>query len=239
MDYTQLTNILFLDIETVSEKASLEQIDQRFQALWEKKAGTLKPEISPSELYREKAAIYAEFGRIVVIGTGHFTLKNKELSFRTRSFSQSDERVLLQDFTSYLAKLTKKEPWKLCAHNGKEFDFPYLCRRLLVHDQPLPKLLQIMGKKPWETHQLLDTMELWKFGDIKAYTSLELMAASLGIPTSKNDIDGSQVGKVYYETGDVKRIATYCQKDVAVMAQVYMRMMGLGNLKPVQILIQA
>jgi predicted PolB exonuclease-like 3'-5' exonuclease len=135
-------------------------------------------------------------------------------------------------------QLTEKGTWKLCAHNGKEFDFPYLCRRLIIHGMPLPKLLQIMGKKPWETPQLLDTMEMWKFGDIKAYTSLDLMAACLDVPTSKDDIDGSQVGKVYFETGDLKRIALYCQKDVSVMAQVYMRLMGLGRLKPDQIILQ-
>jgi uncharacterized protein YprB with RNaseH-like and TPR domain len=145
---------------------------------------------------------------------------------------------MLVDFSDYLVRLTKKDNWRICAHNGKEFDFPYLCRRLLVNSLPLPKLLQIMGKKPWDTPQLVDTMELWKFGDLKAYTSLESMAACLGIPTSKDDIDGSEVGKVYYSTGDVKRIATYCQKDVAVMAQVYARLMGLGNIPPGKIQIQ-
>jgi len=238
MDFNQLTNILFLDIETVSEHASFPQLDERFQVLWEKKAKSLKDENPPEVSYPRRAAIYAEFGRVLVIGAGHFTIRKGELSFRTRSFYHSDEATLLQDFSQYLGQLTKKENWRLCAHNGKEFDFPYLCRRLLINGLVLPKLLQIMGKKPWDTHHLIDTMELWKFGDIKAYTSLELMAASLGIPTSKGDIDGSEVGRVFYETGDVKRIATYCQKDVAVMAQVYMRMLGLGMISPGKILIQ-
>jgi hypothetical protein len=238
MDFNQLNNILFLDIETVSEQRTFQQLDNRFQVLWDKKAKSLKAENPPEESYPQRAAIYAEFGRVLVIGVGHFTIRKGELSFRTRSFCHADETTLLKDFTIYLNQLTKKENWRLCAHNGKEFDFPYLCRRLLIKELPLPKLLQIMGKKPWDTPQLIDTMELWKFGDIKAYTSLELMAASLGIPTSKGDIDGSEVGKVFYETGDVKRIATYCQKDVAVMAQVYMRLMGMGVLSPGKILIQ-
>jgi hypothetical protein len=238
MDLKTVTNILFLDIETVSQHPTFHQLDERFQRLWEKKAKALKADNPPEESYPERAAIYAEFGRVLVIGVGHFTLQKGELSFRTRSFSHPDERQLLVDFSDYLVRLTKKDNWRMCAHNGKEFDFPYLCRRLLVNSLPMPKLLQIMGKKPWDTPQLVDTMELWKFGDLKAYTSLESMAACLGIPTSKDDIDGSEVGKVFYSTGDVKRIATYCQKDVAVMAQVYARLMGLGNIPPGKILIQ-
>jgi len=238
MDLSKLTNILFLDIETVSRQGHFNELDERFQKLWTKKASILKSEAIPEVLYKEKAAIYAEFGRILVIGVGQFVERKGELSFKTRAFSSASEGDLLEDFTQYLKKVSKNEVTRLCAHNGKEFDYPYLCRRLLVYGQPLPELLQIMGKKPWETNHLLDTMEMWKFGDIKAYTSLELMAATLGVPTSKDDIDGSEVGRVFYETGDVKRIATYCQKDVAVMAQVFLRLHGLGHLKPERIMVQ-
>jgi predicted PolB exonuclease-like 3'-5' exonuclease len=238
MDYDQLKQILFLDIETVSAEVSFENLDDRMKALWEKRSKNQKTEISPQEFYEQRAAISAEFGRIIVIGVGYFTLQQGGLAFRCKSLSHEDESILLQEFSTLLMQLTEKGTWKLCAHNGKEFDFPYLCRRLIIHGMPLPKLLQIMGKKPWETPQLLDTMEMWKFGDIKAYTSLDLMAACLDVPTSKDDIDGSQVGKVYFETGDLKRIALYCQKDVSVMAQVYMRLMGLGRLKPDQIILQ-
>ena len=132
----------------------------------------------------------------------------------------------------------KAGKWRLCAHNGKEFDFPYLCRRLLINGFSLPESLQIMGKKPWETQHLIDTMEMWKFGDIKAYTSLDLMAACLGVPGSKDDINGAQVGRVYHESGDLERIARYCQKDVSTMAMVYMRLLGLPALETEKILHQ-
>jgi len=238
MDFTKLTNILFLDIETVSQHPDFSDLDERYQRLWTKKAAMLKAEAGPDKVYKEKAAIYAEFGRILVIGIGQFVVSKGELGFNTRVFASPKESTVLEDFSQFLKKGTKKEITRLCAHNGKEFDYPYLCRRFLVHDKPLPELLQIMGKKPWETNHLLDTMEMWKFGDLKAYTSLEVMAATLGVPTSKDDIDGSEVGRVFYETGDVKRIATYCQKDVAVMGQVFLRLHGFGHLKPEKIKVQ-
>jgi len=238
MDYNQIKHILFLDIETVSQQENLDQLDERFQYLWEKKFKNAKSEITPDEYYKERAAISAEFGRILVIGVGYFVLHQGVVTFRCKAISNENEKDLLKEFNMLLEQLTIKETWKLCAHNGKEFDFPYLCRRFLINDLQLPKMLQIMGKKPWETGHLIDTMEMWKFGDYKAYTSLELMAASLGVPTSKGDIDGSEVGIVYFETKDVKRIALYCQKDVAVMAQVYLRIIGFGYLEPEQILLQ-
>jgi DNA polymerase elongation subunit (family B) len=194
--------------------------------------------LNPQELYSERAAIYAEFGRILVIGIGYFTIQNSELVFRCKALKSEDEVDLLLQFSQLIDQLTAKEPWKLCAHNGKEFDFPYLCRRLLINQLPLPKLLRIMGKKPWETPHLLDTMEMWKFGDVKAYTSLDLLAACFGIQSSKDDIDGSQVGKIYFESGDLNRIAKYCMKDVAVMAQVFMRLMGLESIDPKKINFQ-
>jgi len=230
MSYEKLKHILFIDIETVASFPSFDLLDSRLQHLWEKKTKNLRVEQPPQEAYTDRAAIYAEFGKILVIGVGFFAELNGELVFRCKSIAGEDEGALLDSFSALLDQLPAKENWRLCAHNGKEFDFPYICRRLLIHARPLPRLLQIMGKKPWDTPQLIDTMELWKFGDIKAYTSLELMAASLGVPTSKDDIDGSEVGKVYFSTGDVNRIAQYCQKDVAVMAQVLMRLLGLGHL---------
>ena len=239
MDFNKLKQILFLDIETVAGQPSLDLMDERMQALWDKKAKALKSELSAADSFTERAAIYAEFGRILVIGVGFFTLVNGEPAFRCKALTNENEAELLASFADLLEQLSAKESWRLCAHNGREFDFPYLCRRMLIHDLPLPKLLQIMGKKPWDTPHLLDTMEMWKFGDIKAYTSLELMAAVMGVPTSKDDIDGSQVGKVYFETGEVDRIARYCQKDVAVMAQVFMRLHGMPVLPENQIIFNA
>jgi uncharacterized protein YprB with RNaseH-like and TPR domain len=234
MEFESLKHILFLDIETVAGKKSFEELEERFQPLWEKKTKNLKTDQTPEESYSDRAAIYAEFGKILVIGLGYFAETPEGLVFRCKSISGEDEKQVLQEFTELLNQISAKEAWKLCAHNGKEFDFPYICRRLIINQLPLPKILQQMGRKPWET-PYLDTMEMWKFGDFKAYTSLELMAACLGIPGSKDDIDGSQVGKVYFESGDVERIATYCRKDVVVLAQVYMRLMGLGILEEDQI----
>lgn len=234
MEFESLKNILFLDLETVAAKPSLDQMDERFQALWEKKVKNLKTESTPAESFVDRAAIYSEFGRILVIGVGFFVETKEGLVFRCKSLANENEKQLLTEFSELLSQISSRDAWRLCAHNGKEFDFPYLCRRMIIHSVPLPKLLQVMGKKPWET-PLIDTMEMWKFGDFKAYTSLDLMAACLGVATSKEDIDGSQVGKVYFETGDVERISRYCRKDVAVMAQVYMRLMGLGFLHEDQI----
>lgn len=237
MELKKVKNILFLDIETVSQKPFFGELNDQFKALWQKKASLLRKEEEPENLYPEKAAIFAEFGKIICIGTGYFSEEDGKPIFRTRVISGHDEALILEEFSAMLHKLNAGK-WSLCAHNGKEFDFPYLCRRLLINGFPLPEALQIMGKKPWETKHLLDTMEMWKFGDIKSYTSLDLMAACLGAPGSKDDINGSQVGKVYYESNDLERIARYCQKDVATMAMVYLRLLGYSALPPEQIIHQ-
>ena len=177
-------------------------------------------------IYTEKTAIYAEFGKIICIGLGFFAQEEGSLVFKTRVLSHSNESELQQEFAALLGKLGQKN-WRLCAHNGKEFDFPYLCRRMLINRIPLPGLLQVMGRKPWEIPHLLDTMEMWKLGDYKAFTSLDLMAACLEVPGSKDDINGSQVGHVYHADKDIERIARYCQKDVATMAMVFMRLSGM------------
>lgn len=229
MNYELVKNILFLDLETVSQEVAYENLNERFRHLWNKKAAVLKRDSPPEEVYSEKAAIYAEFGKIICIGIGFFQQEEGDIVFKTRALHHSDERQLLSGFASMLGKASMKN-WQLCAHNGKEFDFPYLCRRMLINRVALPDPLQITGKKPWELTWLLDTMEMWKFGDYKAFTSLDLMAACLDVPGSKDDIDGSQVGRVYHQENDLPRIARYCQKDVATMAMVYLRLKGLDLL---------
>lgn len=226
MNYDLLKNILFLDLETASQEHHFEDLNERFRELWKKKSAFLRKDAPPEEVYPEKAAIYAEFGKVICIGIGFFSREEGEVVFRTRVLCQPDEKELLKEFSSLLEKLAKNN-WKLCAHNGKEFDFPYLCRRMLINRVPLPAMLQVMGRKPWEIQHLLDTMEMWKFGDYKAFTSLDLMAACLEVPGSKDDIDGSMVGQVYHTEKDLDRIARYCQKDVATMAMVYMRLSGM------------
>jgi len=222
-----LHKILFLDVETVSQYGDYEKLPADWQALWVKKSSSLsrdKEAPGPEKLY-ERAAIYAEFGKIVCISCGYMTLQGGEKKLSIKSFFGHDEKKILQDFTDSVVKLSKKNVSILCAHNGKEFDFPYICRRLIINQLPIPASLQIAGKKPWEIEHL-DTMELWKFGDYKSYTSLVLLAHSLGIATPKDDIDGSMVGDVYWKENNVKRIATYCEKDVITVAQICLRLCG-------------
>lgn len=234
MNYEIVKNILFLDLETASQEASFEQLSERFRHLWEKKSAVLKRDSPPAEVYTEKAAIHAEFGKIICIGIGYFHRENGEIAFRTRVLSHPDEKQLLENFAALLSRPSMKN-WQLCAHNGKEFDFPYICRRMLINRVAIPEPLQVMGKKPWEVPRLMDTMEMWKFGDYKAFTSLDLMAACLDVPGSKDDIDGSQVGRVYHQEKDLARIARYCQKDVATMAMVFLRLKGLEILPEARI----
>ena len=229
---TDFSKILFLDIETVSQKKTFDDLNERMQALWAKKAeliGKGDEEASPENLY-ERAAIYAEFGKIVCISVGFFNGSR----FRLKSFCSHDESALLTDFADMLNRYYCTPDAQLCAHNGKEFDFPYISRRMLINGIQIPKILQVAGKKPWET-QFIDTMELWKFGDYKNYTSLELLCAVLNIPTPKDDINGSEVGRVYWQENDLKRIQTYCQKDVLAIAQLMRRFNYLPLLEEDQV----
>ena len=214
------SKILFLDIETVSQEKSYDQLDERMQKLWDKKAeqiGKGDEDATPASLY-DRAAIYAEFGKIVCISVGFFNSNR----FRLKSFYNHDEKALLAEFAKMLDLYYYHPDSQLCAHNGKEFDFPYIARRMLINGIKIPRVLQVAGKKPWET-QFIDTMELWKFGDYKNYTSLDLLCAVLDIPTPKDDINGSEVGRVYWQENDLERIKTYCQKDVLAIAQLMRR----------------
>ncbi|CAG5073669.1 hypothetical protein DYBT9623_04856 [Dyadobacter sp. CECT 9623] len=222
----RIKNFLLLDIETVCSHASYEQLPDRMQKLWDKKAVSLKrgdDSLTNAEHFYDRGAIYAEFGKIICIAFGAFYWnENEELAFKVSSFSGDDEADLLRQFKALIEKYPADQ-LILCAHNGKEFDFPFLCRRMLIHCIEIPKALQMTGKKPWEIlHQ--DTMDLWKFGDYKSYTSLDLLAAVFDIPGSKNEMSGDQVTKVYYEENDLAKISRYCREDVVVLAQLYLRL---------------
>ena len=222
-----LHTILFLDIETVSQYPSFHKLPDDWQDLWRRKAEGLnrdKTPATPEELY-DRAAIYAEFGKIICISCGVLSGHSTERKLLLKSFYGDDEKDLLLRFYDLLHKWGSEGQKYLCAHNGKDFDFPYLCRRMIIHGMKLPSVLNLAGKKPWEIPHL-DTMELWKFGEYKSYVSLNLLAHTLGVPTPKDDIDGSQVGAVYWEQQDLARIVTYCQKDVVTVAQVYLRFHG-------------
>lgn len=228
-----LTNILFLDIETVPEQEDFEALGDTAQKLWEKKtAYQRKEEFTPEEFY-ERAGIWAEFGKIICISVGYFAFQNDKRNFRVTSFT-GDEVKILKDFSNLVNDYFNGPQHLLCGHNGKEFDFPYIARRMIIHQLPLPDKLNMFGKKPWEIPHL-DTMELWRFGDYKHFTSLALLTHVLGIPTPKDDIDGSQVAEVYYKEKNLKRIVDYCEKDTTAVAQVFLRLRGDKILSPEEV----
>jgi hypothetical protein len=227
----ELRDILFLDIETVSMVERHQQLNERFKAQWARKASFLKRDEGQTDedLFQERAGIYAEFGKIIVVAIGKYVENESgELGLKTKSFANDNEKVLLEEFRNTLEKTDPKT--KLCAHNGKEFDFPYLSRRMLVHGVSLPTVLNLSGKKSWEIPHL-DTMEMWKFGDYKHYTSLDLLLALFDIQSSKGEMDGSKVNDVYYREHNLNKIATYCVSDVVAIAQLYVKMKGLPLLE--------
>lgn len=232
MALSSANHILFLDIETVPQHPSYDQLPEEWKKLWDVKSTSLVKyhEGQTNETLYPRAGIYAEFGKIVCISCGVMQGKPDNRKLLIKSFSGDDEGLILSQFIEMLNKWTPGEPKQLCAHNGKEFDFPYLCRRMIINALPIPSILNISGKKPWEVNHL-DTLELWKFGDYKSFTSLNLLAHVLGIPTPKDDIDGSMVWEVYWKEKNLERIVTYCQKDVVTVAQVLLRMNGEALLK--------
>ncbi|MCX2681246.1 3'-5' exonuclease [Galbibacter sp. EGI 63066] len=219
-----LENILFLDIETVPEVEMHELLSLEKQALWEQKTQyQRKDEYTPEEFY-DRAGIWAEFGKIVCISVGYFTHKGDTRSFRVTTF-HGEEIQLLKDFKSLLETHYGSPHKLLCGHNAKEFDFPFIARRMIINGIKLPSKLNLFGKKPWEIPHL-DTMELWKFGDYKHFTSIKLLTNILNIPSPKDDIDGSMVRDVFYNEKDIDKIITYCEKDVVAVAQVFLRLRG-------------
>jgi uncharacterized protein YprB with RNaseH-like and TPR domain len=236
---TSINNILFLDIETVPQFDGYDNLPEKWKGLWDTKSLSLlkyHEGHTQSSLY-PRAGIYAEFGKIVCISCGVVTGDGSERKIIIKSFCCDDEKLILHDFSEMLNKWASDNSKYLCAHNGKEFDFPYICRRTIINGLPVPSTLNVAGKKPWEIPHF-DTMELWKFGDFKNYTSLNLLAHTLGIPTPKDDIDGSQVWEVYWRQKDLSRIVTYCQKDVVTVAQVFLKIHGEALIKEENILIK-
>ena len=227
-------NTLFIDIETVSGFENFSSISDRMKDFWVKKAKNLAnpANISFEEMYFERAALYAEFGKIIVVGMGFlFVNKQGELSLKVKTIANADEKELLVEFIDFINKTYKSRELTLVAHNGKEFDFPYLCRRMLANRLEIPKSLQLQGKKPWEIiHQ--DTMEMWKFGDRRSYSSLELLAELMGIEGAKIDLSGDRVNHVFYKEKDLDRIAAYCGDDVIIVAQLYLRFHFLSIVEP-------
>jgi len=225
LEHIDSSKIIFLDIETVPQYSSYLDVPIGLRSLWDVKANNISKQKSPFQLY-ERAGIYAEFGKIICISMGYFTGGKQQTKLRLKSFYNHDEAILLTAFSEVINDFIRNGKTLMCAHNGKEFDFPYIARRLLANQITLPDIFKMHGKKPWEIPHL-DTMELWRFGDFKHYTSLKLLCQVLQIPTPKDDIDGSMVAKIYWKDGDLERIKNYCQKDVVAVAQLFRRYLNL------------
>jgi 3'-5' exonuclease len=234
-----LKNILFLDIETVSCASSYQELDDALKPPWNKKVANIRKteQEQASDLFFERSAIYAEFGKVIVIGLGVITFDEDDApTLRVKALKGHDEKALLQEFRSTLETGFRKDGLRLCAHNGKEFDFPYLCRRMLVHGIPLPRVLDMAGKKPWEVAHL-DTMELWRFGDRKNFVSLDLLAALFGIGSSKELMEGSEVNHYYYTENNLDKIAEYCLRDVIVTVQIFLKMNFWEPIQPESVVV--
>ena len=230
----KLEHILFLDIETVPQFADYNSLEKHTKLLWEAKTKYQRKEnFTPEEFY-DRAGIWAEFGKIICISVGYFKKEEDSRSFRVTSF-HGQEATILEDFKTLLETHFNKSNHLLCAHNGKEFDFPYIARRMVILGIDLPEKLNLFGKKPWEIPHL-DTLELWKFGDYKTFTSLGLMAHVLGIPSPKNDISGDQVRDVFYKENNIARIVAYCEKDTVTVAQIILKLRNQELLSPSEVL---
>lgn len=233
LNHINIESILFLDIETVPLFPSFDDQPEKLQKLWDKKSLHFRDESQNASDVYQRAGIYAEFGKIICISVGTLYQKQGEPRFRVKSYAGSDEKKLLQEFVNMLDNFSKHGGVKLCAHNGQEFDYPYIARRCLINGVTIPKIIDIAGAKPWEVKDiLLDTLQLWKFGDYKHFTSLDLLCAIFEIPTPKDDIDGSQVADVFYKENDLDRIIRYCEKDVFALAQLFLRYQGRQILPP-------
>jgi 3'-5' exonuclease len=217
-------NLLFIDIETVSTVANYEQLSESWKKHWDKKASYLKNEeqLTPAQMYERRAGIYAEFGKIIVIGLGFFHWEDDSRHLKIKAIANHNETELLSEFKQIVERKYRPQDLILCAHNGKEFDYPYLCRRMLVNDISIPQVLQLQARKPWEVPHI-DTLDMWKFGDRKHYTSLDLLSLLLEIPSSKNNMSGEDVGRIYYQKNDLEHIRQYCMNDVVALAQLYLK----------------
>ena len=222
IEKVNLNNILFLDIETVPEEENYNSLDAEMQSLWDLKTQYQRKDDFTAEEFYERAGIWAEFGKIICISVGFFTIKGDIRNFRVTSFF-GEENKILKDFSNLINNHFNQPQHLICGHNSKEFDIPFIARRMIINQMPIPDKLNLFGKKPWEIPHL-DTLELWKFGDYKHFTSLKLLTKILGVPSPKGDIDGSQVAHVFYVEKDIDRIVTYCEKDTIAVAQIFLRL---------------
>ncbi|GAB2835353.1 3'-5' exonuclease family protein [Ferruginibacter profundus] len=233
-----LENLLLIDIETVPEHPSFDLLSDDWKQLWEEKTVRSLPDFtSAAEFYPQRAGVMAEFAKIVCISIGYFTKQGNALQLRLKSFFGDDEKKLLQEFITTVNQMeTKNNKWSFAGHNIKEFDIPFICRRLIINGLRIPAYLDFQNMKPWDTNTV-DTFQYWRFGDYKNYTSLKLLAAALGVPSPKDDIDGSMVAEVYWKEKNLQRIATYCQKDVVTTGNIILRLKNMELLKEEQVVV--
>jgi 3'-5' exonuclease len=238
MQNIMLENLILIDIETVPQYPSFDLLSEEWKQLWQEKTQRSLPDFtSAAEFYPQRAGVMAEFAKIICISIGYFKKEGNALQLRLKSFSGDDEKVLLQGFTTTLHQIeAKNSKWSFAGHNIKEFDIPFICRRLLVNGLPIPAYLDFQNMKPWDTN-IVDTFQYWRFGDFKNYTSLKLLAASLGVPSPKDDIDGSMVADVYWNQKSLQRIVTYCQKDVLTTANIILRFKNMELLTAEQVVV--
>lgn len=231
-----IENFLVIDIETVSANKDYSSLPPSWQELWEEKVNRSLPgETTAEAYYNERAGIMAEFAKIICISLGYFSKDKNNIQFRVKSIAGDDELELLKKFVDTIDQLEAvSNRWSFTGHNIKEFDIPFICRRLLINGLTIPPYLDFQNMKPWETN-LVDTFQYWRFGDYKNFTSLKLLAAALNVPSPKDDIDGSKVGKVYWEENNLERIVTYCQKDIITVANIILRFKNLPLLKEEQV----
>ena len=236
MQNIRLENLLLIDIETVSEKSTFDELNEDWQTLWKEKVQrTLPEDVTAAEFYPQRAAVMAEFAKVICISVGYFKREGKSFHLRVKSFYGEDEKILLQDFIAALQKMeANNNKWSFTGHNIKEFDIPFICRRLLINGIAIPPFLDFQNMKPWETN-MVDTFQYWRFGDYKHFTSLKLLAAALNVPSPKDDIDGSMVGDVYWKEKNLERIVTYCQKDVVTTGNIILRFKNLPLLTDDQV----
>jgi DNA polymerase elongation subunit (family B) len=236
MQNISIENLFLIDIETVSCSENYELLTEEWKSLWAEKIYKALPDnTTPEEYYPKRAGIMAEFAKVVCISIGYMKKENGSMQLRVKSFYSEDEKEILNGFIQTVCQLQEKNnKWCFTGHNIKEFDIPFLCRRILVNNISIPDCFNFQAMKPWDV-PVVDTLHLWRFGDYKHYTSLKLLAATLGVPSPKDDIDGSKVGEVYWNEKDLKRIAIYCQKDVITVANVILRFKGFSLLNDDQI----
>ncbi len=240
MTNTPLENLFLIDIETVSEAHNFHALSEEWKELWNDKIHKALPEnITADEYYPLRAGIMAEFAKVICISFGYFRTDNNVLQLRIKSFYSDNEKNILENFIKTLYHLHAiNNKWCFAGHNIKEFDIPFLCRRMLINNLSIPSFMDFQNIKPWD-NPVTDTLHLWRFGDYKHYTSLKLLAAALGVPSPKDDIDGSMVGQVYWDEKNLERIVAYCQKDVITVANVLLRFKGMPLLAEQNIVIVA